>query len=89
VYVKRLDPSVLAFSLSLYQHPFIQRICINNRHILFSSRFTFFNNNNKNCPTNVLHHSFSVTSSSLGFRLFYSAENKLTNVMRVVYIPQI
>ena len=32
VYVSRLDPSVLAFSLSLYRHP---SICI-----LFSSRFT-------------------------------------------------
>ncbi len=32
VYVRRLDPSVLVFSLSLYRHP---SICI-----LFSSRFT-------------------------------------------------
>jgi hypothetical protein len=35
VYARCLDPSVLAFSLSLHRHPFI---CI-----LFSSRFTCYN----------------------------------------------
>ena len=35
LYVRQLDPSVLAFGLSLYRHP---SICI-----LFSSRFTSYN----------------------------------------------
>ena len=35
VYARRLDPSVLAFSLSLYRHP---SLCI-----LFDSRFTPYN----------------------------------------------
>ena len=38
VYARRLDPSVLAFSLSLYQNP---SICI-----LFSSRYTSYNKQN-------------------------------------------
>jgi hypothetical protein len=35
MYVRRLDPSVLVFSLSLHRHPFL---CI-----LFNSRFTSYN----------------------------------------------
>ncbi len=37
MYARRLDPSVLAFSLLLYRRPFI--------YILFSSRFTCYNKN--------------------------------------------
>ena len=43
VYVRRLDPSVLAFSLSLYRHP---SICI-----LFSSHFTSYNKQNSKKKT--------------------------------------
>jgi hypothetical protein len=45
-YGRRLDPSVLAFSVSLYRHPFI---CI-----LFSSRFTPYNKINKIIRTDTV-----------------------------------
>jgi len=39
VYTRRVDPSVLAISLSLHRHPFVCILCI--------SRFTCYNKSNK------------------------------------------
>ena len=52
VYARRLDPSVLAFSLSLYRHPII---CI-----LYNSRFTSYTK-----QTRDVHYKHTVFSSYL------------------------
>ena len=57
MYARRLIPSVLAFSLSLYRHPFI--------HILFSSLFTSYNKNQKHPQSNFLTDGEEVTAADI------------------------
>jgi hypothetical protein len=87
VYVRRLDPSVLAFSLSLYRHP---SVCILFRSycVSFNKLWTkqntlevlvifilmqIYTNTRKKVFVVI---SYNVTCPFLGFRLCYSSGNK-------------
>ena len=80
VFVRRLHPSVLVFSLSLHRHLFVcilfnSRFIYCNKHTLVYRCFKIINNSRVTLPeTNLFHYRHTVFSSHLKYNFFMNKD---------------